>query len=136
LNGLGNPALLPKTNPWGANDPMAGISGVPGTPGSFLVNGSVNGGVERNFRSSVNSKRIQVTGGSLSFPVNALTGMFVGSDNPLYYIYTTFRSEVAYFRDVPVARAFHDLDGGEAIKRYLTPTVLASGIPISQIPLA
>jgi hypothetical protein len=85
--------------------------------------------IERNLRSSVNNKRVQVTGGSLSFPVNALTGMFVGSDNPLYYIYTTFRSEVAYFRDVGVSKAFHDLDATPALQRYLTPTVAASGVP-------
>jgi len=32
--------------------------------------------------------------------MNALTGMFVGTDNPLYYIYSTFRGEFAYFRNV------------------------------------
>jgi hypothetical protein len=137
LNGLGNPALVPATNPWGPNDPVVGLNG-PGTPGGFLTFGGQGtpAAIERNQRSTVNSARIQVTGGSLSFPVNALTGMLVGSDNPLYYIYTTFRSEVAYFRDVPIAKAFHDLSGGPAIQRYLTPTVLASGIPLNQIPLA
>ncbi|HKA52654.1 MAG TPA: DUF1302 family protein [Candidatus Binatia bacterium] len=137
LNGLGNPALLPATNPWGPNDPTVGLKG-PGTPGAFLTfaGQGTPAAIERNLRSAVNSKRIQVTGGSLSFPVNALTGMFVGSDNPLYYIYTTFRSEVAYFRDVPIARVYHDLDSGVAIKRFLTPTVLNSGIPLNQIPLA
>ena len=52
-------------------------------------------------RSTAEHGRFQVSGALLSFPVNALTGMMVGSDNPLYYLYTTFRSEVAYFRDVP-----------------------------------
>jgi hypothetical protein len=77
----------------------------------------------------VSNKRIQISGASLSFPVNALTGMFVGSDNPLYYIYTTLRAEAAYFRDVGVSKAFHDLDAGNALQRYLTPTVAASGVP-------
>jgi hypothetical protein len=109
-----------------------------GTPGAFLTFGGqgTQAAIERNLRSTVNSKRIQTTGASLSFPVNALTGMFVGSDNPLYYIYTTFRGEAAFFQNVPVARDIHDLASGTAIQRYLTPTVAASGIPINQIPLA
>jgi hypothetical protein len=137
LNGLGNPALVPATNPWGANDPTVGLNG-PGTPGAFLTFGGdgTPASIERNLRSAVNSKRIQVTGASLSFPVNALTGMFVGSDNPLYYIYTTFRGEAAFFQNVPVARANHDLSAGVTFQRFLTPTVAASGIPINQIPLA
>jgi hypothetical protein len=127
LNGLGNPALLPATNPWGPNDPAVGLTG-PGTPGAFLA--GTPAAIERNVRSVVNNKRIQVTGASLSFPVNALTGMFVGSDNPLYYVYTTFRSEIAYFRDVGVSRGFHDLNPPDALARFLTPTVLRSGVPI------
>jgi hypothetical protein len=137
LNGLGNPNLVPKTNPWGPNDPVVGLTG-PGTPGGFLTFGGdgTPAAIERNLRSTVNSNRVQITGASLSFPVNALTGMFVGSDNPLYYIYTTFRSEFAYTQNVPIAQAFHDLSAGPRIQGYLTPTVLGSGIPLDQIPLA
>jgi hypothetical protein len=62
--------------------------------------------------------------------------MFVGSDNPLYYIYTTLRAEFAYTQNLPVTQAFHDLSAGPRIQGYLTPTVLASGIPLDQIPLA
>lgn len=126
LNGLGNPALLPATNPWGPNDPVVGLTGR-GTPGAFLA--GTPAALERNLRSAVNNKRIQVTGASLSFPVNALTGMFVGSDNPLYYLYTTFRSEFAYFRDVGVSKGYHDLNSADAIARFLTPTVLQAGVP-------
>ena len=63
---------------------------------------------ERNTWVPIREKRIQITGASLSFPVNALTGMFVGSDNPLYYLYTTFRGEVAYFRNVGFRSNIHD----------------------------
>lgn len=91
---LGNPALVPATNPWGTNDPTVGLNG-PGTPGGILAvnQAGVPAAAERNIRSTINSKRVQITGASLSFPVNALTGMFVGSDNPLYYLYTTLRAE-------------------------------------------
>ncbi len=63
---------------------------------------------ERNTGVPIREKRIQITGASLSFPVNALTGMFVGSDNPLYYLYTTFRGEVAYFRNVGIRSNIND----------------------------
>ena len=63
---------------------------------------------ERNTWVPIREKRIQISGASLSFPVNALTGMFVGSDNPLYYLYTTFRSEFAYFRNVGFRSTIHD----------------------------
>jgi hypothetical protein len=126
FNGLGNPALLPATNPWGADDPVVGLTG-PGTPGGLLA--GTPGAVERNVRATVNTKRVQITGGSLSFPLNALTGMFVGSDSPLYYIYTTVRAEAAYFNNVPVTKIFHDFDGNTAFQRFLTPTVAASGVP-------
>ena len=129
LNGLGNPALLPATNPWGPNDPTVGLNNVVGGPGGFLA--GTPSSVERNLRSAVNNKRIQITGASLSFPINALTGMFVGSDNPLYYLYTTVRSEIAFFQNVGVSKAFHDLDATPAIARFLTPTTLQSGVPIT-----
>lgn len=79
--------------------------------------------VERNIRSFVNAKRVQITGASLSFPLNALADLFVGPDNPLHYAYTTIRSEVAYFRNTPVSRGFHDLNGTTAIARFLAPVV-------------
>jgi hypothetical protein len=129
LNGMGNPALLPATNPWGANDPTVGLNNVVGGPGGFLANSP--SAVERNLRSSLNNKRIQVTGASLSFPVNALTGMFVGSDSPLYYLYTTFRSEIAFFQNVGVNKGYHDLDAATGSARFLTPTTLQSGVPIT-----
>jgi hypothetical protein len=85
-------------------------------------------GAERNVRSTINYERLQVTGGSLSFPVNALTGMFVGSDNPLYYIYTTFRSEVAFFQNVPTMRAYAHGDSTVAFDRFLGGALNADGV--------
>jgi hypothetical protein len=83
-------------NPWGVNDQVvSGRNGV-GGPGAGTGMPAVQ---ERNTWVPIREKRIQISGASLSFPVNALTGMFVGSDNPLYYIYTTFRGEFAYFRN-------------------------------------
>ncbi|MBI3302189.1 MAG: hypothetical protein HYZ72_08975, partial [Deltaproteobacteria bacterium] len=120
LAGLGNPALIPATNPWGPNDPTVGLRG-PGTPGGLSA--GTPAAVERNVRSFVNAKRVQITGASLAFPLNALADLFVGPDNPLHYAYTTIRSEVAYFRDAPVSRGFHDLNGGTAIARFLAPVV-------------
>ncbi len=84
-------------NPWGLTDPV--VSATRGTGGPGATRG-VPAVQERNAWVPIREKRIQITGGTLSFPVNALTGMFVGSDNPLYYIYTTFRGEFAYFRNV------------------------------------
>jgi hypothetical protein len=123
----GKPAT-PENNPWGPGDPVNG-----GQPGG-LVNAAragvfgVPAATERNQRSSANSKRVQITGASLSFPVNALTGMFVGSDNPLYYIYTTLRAEVGFFQNEPRHHVFHDLSGGIAFQRHLTPTIERAGI--------
>jgi len=108
----------PNGNPWGPNDPVSErmISSGANTTGR---GGSVTvAGGERNVRNTTEYERIQVTGASLSFPVNALTGMFVGSDNPLYYLYTTFRGEVAYFRNVPTNRAYQDLDSTTAFDRF------------------
>jgi hypothetical protein len=121
LAGLSIPALIPTANPWGANDPTVGVRG-PGTPGGFAA--GVPAAVERNIRSFVNAKRVQITGASLSFPLNALADLFVGPDHPLHYAYTTIRSEAAYFRDMPVSRGFHDLNAGAAIARFLAPVVL------------
>ncbi len=96
-------------NPWGSNDQVVGrdAAGKPavGGPGATTAVPAVQ---ERNTGVPIREKRIQITGASLSFPVNALTGMFVGSDNPLYYIYTTFRGEVAYFRNVGFRSNIHD----------------------------
>ena len=84
-------------------------------------------GQERNIRSTIEFERIQVSGASLSFPVNALTGMIVGSDNPLYYLYTTFRGEVAYFKDVPTNLAYAHLDGTTAFDRFLGGALNSNG---------
>ncbi|MBM4256769.1 MAG: DUF1302 domain-containing protein [Deltaproteobacteria bacterium] len=117
----------PKGNPWGPDDPVAArvISSGLNTTGRG-GSGTVAGG-ERNIRSTVEYERIQVSGASLSFPVNALTGMFVGSDNPLYYLYTTFRGEVAYFRDVPTNLAYSHGDGATAIDRFLGGALNSNG---------
>jgi hypothetical protein len=132
LNGLGNPALRPATNPWGPDDPTVGLGG-PGTPGGILASTPAAG--ERNVRAFVNAKRVQITGASLSFPFSALADLFVSPENPLHYLYTVVRAEVAYTRDVGVNRAFHDL-GPAVFSRFLTPSVAASGVPIQSIPLA
>lgn len=112
--GKGNTA-----NPWGVEDPFAARMISSGANPNGRGAASSVGGSERIARSTVNYQRIQVTGASLSFPVNALTGMFVGSDNPLYYLYTTFRSEIAYFNNVPGMTAYANGDGGTAISRFL-----------------
>jgi len=111
--GKGNTA-----NPWGVDDPFAARAISSGANAFGRGNFGV-GGAERNIRSTLNFERIQVTGASLAFPVNALTGMFVGSDNPLYYIYTTFRSEIAFFNNVPHTLSYTHLDGNTAIDRFL-----------------
>jgi hypothetical protein len=117
----------PNGNPWGPDDPVAArvISSGLNTTGRG-GSGTVAGG-ERNIRSTTEYERIQVSGASLSFPVNALTGMFVGSDNPLYYIYTTFRGEVAYFKDVPTNLAYAHLDGTTAFDRFLGGALNSNG---------
>lgn len=91
-------------NPWGINDQNVGANGIVGGPGGS----GTPAGTERNTWVPIREKRIQITGASLSFPVNALTGMLVGSDNPLYYIYTTFRGEIAYMRNVGLRSFLHD----------------------------
>jgi hypothetical protein len=119
--GQGNTA-----NPWGVEDPFAARMISSGANANGRGAFGTIGGVERDLRSTVNYPRIQVTGASLSFPVNALTGMFVGSDNPLYYIYTTFRSEIAFFNNVGINKAYRNLDGATAINRFLGADVLAA----------
>jgi len=114
-----------ENNPWGSNDPVIGASGRAGDPGGGFGTPAV---VERNIWVPIVSKRVQISGGSLSFPVNALTGMFVGSDNPLYYIYTTFRSEFAYLRNVPVRSDFHDGQTIGAVQRFMTVPMHNAGV--------
>ena len=92
-------------NPWGIDDPVVSGTNGKGGPGA---NTGVPAVQERNTGVPIREKRIQITGASLSFPVNALTGLFVGSDNPLYYLYTTFRGEVAYFRNVGIRSNIND----------------------------
>jgi hypothetical protein len=117
----------PKGNPWGPDDPFAArmISSGANTTGRGAI-GTI-GGAERNIRSTVEYERIQVTGASLSFPVNALTSMFVGSDSPLYYLYTTFRGEVAFFQNVPTPRAYAHGDGTTAFDRFLGGALNSNG---------
>jgi hypothetical protein len=92
-------------NPWGLNDPVVSAANGRGGPGAGTGVPAVQ---ERNTWVPIREKRIQITGASLSFPVNALTSMFVGSDSPLYYLYTTFRGEFAYFRNVGIRSDIHD----------------------------
>jgi hypothetical protein len=119
----------PINNPWGSNDQVVGANRIVGGPGGF----STPAGVERNLWVPIREKRIQVSGASLSFPVNALTGMFVGSDNPLYYIYSTFRSEFAYFNNTGVQRAIHDgIQGATpALQRFLSLPLTQAGLTTS-----
>jgi len=109
----------PKGNPWGPNDPISDRMISSGANPTGRGGIASIAGAERNIRSTVEWERIQVTGASLSFPVNALTGMFVGSDNPLYYLYTTFRGEFAFFKDYPTPRGFTHLDSTTAQDRFL-----------------
>ena len=117
----------PQGNPWGPEDPVASrmISSGRNPAGRGGI-ATVAGG-ERNAPFSAVFERIQVTGASLSFPVNALTGMFVGSDNPLYYVYTTLRSEVAFFNNVPTNRGFAHADGSTAFDRFLGGSLGVAG---------
>src|SRR3989441_490905 len=129
----GKPAI-PANNPWGPNDPVVGAGGVVGGPGALTRTIPGIPGVsatpaasERNIWVPIREKRNQISGASLSFPVNALTGMFVGSDNPLYYIYTTFRAEFAYARGVGFRKEFHDGEAGTAFQRFLTVPLTNAG---------
>jgi hypothetical protein len=114
-------------NPWGPSDPIADRMISSGANPTGRGGTGTIAGLERNIRSTVEYGRIQVSGASLSFPVNALTGMFVGSDNPLYYLYTTFRGEVAYFRDVPTNLAYAHGDGTTAFDRFLGGALNSNG---------
>jgi len=69
----------------GVERPKRGANKLVGGPGGA----GTPAGTERNTWVPIREKRIQISGASLSFPMNALTGMFVGTDNPLYYIYST-----------------------------------------------
>lgn len=82
----------PENNPWGPNDPC-----YRGQPGGVFA--GVPCTVERTLPVPIHAKRVQITGGSLSFPVNALTSMFVDSSSPLFYLYTTIRAEFTYTRN-------------------------------------
>ncbi|HJY80103.1 MAG TPA: DUF1302 family protein, partial [Candidatus Binatia bacterium] len=133
-----NAAGQPINNPWGANDPVVGANGVVGGPGALTRTIPGVPGVsatpaasERNAWVPIREKRNWVNGASLSFPVNALTGMFVGSDNPLYYLYTTFRAEFAYARSVGFREAFHDGDATVSFQRFLSRPLVNAGVTSS-----
>src|SRR5437867_3835951 len=115
----------PINNPWGANDPVVGQNNVTGGPGGIIA--GTPAASERNIWVGIREKRNWVNGASLSFPVNALTGMFVGSDNPLYYLYTTFRAEFAYGRSVGFRKIFHDGDATVAFQRFLSRPLTDAG---------
>jgi hypothetical protein len=119
----------PINNPWGSNDQVVGSNRKVGGPGGF----GTPAGTERNLWVPIREKRIQITGASLSFPVNALTGMLVGSDNPLYYIYSTFRSEFAYFNNTGVQRGIHDgiFGATPALQRFMSLPLTQSGLTSS-----
>lgn len=124
-------------NPWGPADPVAARMISSAEEGNPLGNPTGQGGIaslagaERNLRFSINYERIQISGASLSFPISALTGFFVGSDNPLFYLYTTIRSEIAFFRNVPTGQAFAHGDGTVGINRYLGADLYAPGGPLA-----
>jgi hypothetical protein len=119
-------------NPWGPNDPVAQrmISSGANPAGQGGI--ASLAGAERNLRSTVNFQRIQITGGSLSFPLSALSGLFVGPESPLFYSYTTIRAEVAYFNNVPTTQKFTHFDGGVAIARFLRQGPFAPDGPLAR----
>ena len=119
----GKPATR-ENNPWGSNDPNVGAGGITGGPGGL----GTPAGTERNIWVPIREKRVQISGATLSFPVNALTGLFVGSDNPLYYLYTTFRGEFAYTRNQLFRSHFHDGDTPTAFQRFLTLPLHQTGV--------
>jgi hypothetical protein len=124
-------AAIPANNPWGSNDPVVGLNNVTGGPGG--ISAGTPAALERNVWVGIREKRNWVNGASLSFPVNALTGMFVGSDNPLYYIYTTFRGEFAYARSVGFRKIYHDGDVTVAQQRFLTRPLTNAGVTTSSV---
>src|SRR5438034_6089633 len=120
---------IPANNPWGPNDPVVGLGRVTGGPGG--ISAGTPAAVERNAWVGIREKRNWINGASLSFPVNALTGMFVGSDNPLYYLYTTFRAEFAYGRSIGFRKIYHDGDLGVAFQRFLSRPLTNAGVTTS-----
>ena len=119
LTGL---AATPENNPWGPNDPChrGGPSGLfAGTPCT----------VERNLPVPIHAKRVQITGGSLSFPLNALTSMFVDSSSPLFYLYTTIRAEFTYTRNNLLREQY--AGGSESLtnmQRFMTRPLHHAGV--------
>ena len=112
----------PENNPWGPNDPCYG-----GNPGSFFAGAPC--AVERNLPVPIHAKRVQITGASLSFPLNALTSMFVDSSSPLFYLYTTIRAEFAYTRNNLLREQF---GGGTNsltnVQRFMTRPLHHAGV--------
>lgn len=118
-------------NPWGPADPVAARMISSGRNPSGRGGIAALAGAERNIRSTLNYQRIQVSGGSFSFPASALASIFVGQDSPLFYLYTTVRAEVAYFRNVPTGLAFAHGDGGTAFNRFVGLGPFAPGAPLA-----
>jgi hypothetical protein len=118
LTGL---SATPENNPWGPNDPCN-----QGQAGDFFATPCVT---ERNLPVPIHAKRVQITGGSLSFPVNAITSMFVDSSSPLFYLYTTIRAEFAYTRNNLMREQF--AGGSQSlvnIQRFMTLPLHQAGI--------
>ena len=74
---------------WGANRLVGG-------PGVLWVK-AYPAAVERNQWVPIREKRIQITGALVLVPSQCVDRNARRSDNPLYYIYTTFRREFALF---------------------------------------
>lgn len=111
----------PENNPWGPNDPCN-----QGQPGNFFATPC---SLERNLPVPIHAKRVQITGASLSFPLNALTSMFVDSSSPLFYLYTTIRAEFAYTRNELLREQF--AGGSQSlvnIQRFMTLPLHQAGI--------
>src|SRR3989441_938188 len=123
----------PINNPWGPNDPVVGANGKAGSPGALVRTGVFvsPAASERNLWVGIREKRNWVNGASLSFPVNALTGMFVGSDNPLYYLYTTFRAEIAFFQNINTSRAYAHGGATTPQDQFLGLNEFAPGQPLA-----
>ena len=115
-------AATPENNPWGPNDPCHR-----GGPGGVFA--GVPCAVERTLPVPIHAKRVQITGGSLSFPLNALTSMFVDSSSPLFYLYTTIRAEFTYTRNNLLREQF---GGGSntvtQLQRFMTRPLHHAGV--------
>ncbi len=112
----------PENNPWGPNDPC-----YRGSPGGVFA--GVPCTVERTLPVPIHAKRVQITGGSLSFPLNALTSLFVDSSSPLFYLYTTIRAEFTYTRNNLMREQF--AGGSESLenmKRFMTRPLHHAGV--------